>query len=123
MGNCCPRAAPEDAILLRGVALVDSSGGGANPASPSTAPAATEPPAAVESVDTVVPSKWDSVGCTPLKRALRNTILVDAAWLAGLARNHDVLPRCQEVPASAVVSLAEMEAWEDQFTVGVLIIS
>ena len=35
-----------------------------------------------------------------------------------------MLPRCQDVPKEALVSLAEMEAWDDNgHTVGALIIS
>jgi hypothetical protein len=63
------------------------------------------------------------IGCTPLKRALQHTVLIDAAWLAALAKSGGVLPRCQDVPEEAKVSLSEMEAWDDEFTVGVLVIS
>ena len=65
-------------------------------------------------------SKWDE----RLKRALENTAMIDAAYLAGLADKAGVLPRCQDVPKEALVSLAEMEAWGGNgFTVGALIIS
>ena len=49
--------------------------------------------------------------------------MVDAAWLADLADKGGVVPRCQDVPEEAKVSLAEMEAWDDAYTVGALIIS
>ena len=68
-------------------------------------------------------SKWDEIGCTSLKRALLDTTLVDAAWLADLADAGGILPRCQDVPEAAKVSLAEMEAWGWPGTVGVLVIS
>ena len=69
-------------------------------------------------------SKWDEMGCSSLKRALLDTTLVDAAWLADLADAGGILPRCQDVPEAAKVSLAEMEAWGyASFTVGVLVIS
>ena len=68
-------------------------------------------------------SKWDKIGATSLKKALVNTVMVDAEWLAELADRGGILPRCQDVPAKAKVSLSEMEAWDDQYTVGVLVIS
>ena len=50
--------------------------------------------------------------------------MVDAGWLADLADRGGVLPRCQDIPAEAFVSLEEMEAWDkDEWTLGVLIIS
>ena len=57
------------------------------------------------------PSKWDETkyNGSALKRALADTILVDAAWLAQLADKGGVLPRCQEVPTDFVVTLEEME--------------
>ena len=50
-------------------------------------------------------------------------MLIDAAWLAALAKSGGVLPRCQDVPEEAKVSLSQMEAWDDMYTVGVLVIS
>ena len=55
-----------------------------------------------------------------LKRALADTVLVDAAWLARLADAGDILPRCQDLPEGARVTLEEMEQWKDHYTVGVL---
>ena len=74
------------------------------------------------------PSYWDEVGqrkpnASALKRALADTVLVDAAWLARLADEGGVLPRCQDLPPGARVTLEEMEKWKDGFTVGVLVIS
>ena len=74
------------------------------------------------------PSYWDEVGpnnpnASALKAALADTVLVDAAWLAQLADAGGVLPRCQDLPEGARVTLEEMEMWEDKFTVGVLVIS
>ena len=46
-----------------------------------------------------------------LKRALADTVLVDAAWLARLADAGDILPRCQDLPEGARVTLEEMERW------------
>ena len=68
-------------------------------------------------------TKWDRLGASSLKTALLNTDLIDAEWLAGLADSGGILPRCQQVPLTAKVSLAEMEAWNSEYTVGVLIIS
>ena len=74
------------------------------------------------------PSYWDEVGtdkpnASALKAALADTVLVDAAWLAQLADAGGVLPRCQDLPEGARVTLEEMEKWTDMFTVGVLVIS
>jgi len=73
-------------------------------------------------------SYWDEVGdgkpnASALKRALADTVLVDAAWLAQLADAGDILPRCQDLPEGARVTLEEMEQWTHEFTVGVLVIS
>ena len=74
-------------------------------------------------------SYWDEVGygkpnASGLKRALADTVLVDAAWLAQLADAGDILPRCQDLPEGARVTLEEMEQWNDGgYTVGVLVIS
>jgi hypothetical protein len=70
-------------------------------------------------------SLWDTIGAGDLKQALLDTVLVDAAWLAALADNGEVLPRCQAVPDAARVTLEEMEAWSDDKseTVGVLVVS
>ena len=109
--------------------------GGVLPAAASSAQEAAPTPAAdkaqepqltgIESVDTTMlpKSKWDEIGCTPLKRALQHTVLIDAAWLAALAKSGGVLPRCQDVPEEAKVSLSQIEAWDAVFTVGVLVIS
>ena len=75
------------------------------------------------------PSYWDEVGpdapnATALKAALADTVLVDAAWLARLADAGDILPRCQDLPEGARVTLEEMEQWTDfGATLGVLVIS
>ena len=58
-----------------------------------------------------------------LKRALADTVLVDAAWLARLADEGGILPRCQDLPPGARVTLEEMEKWKDSSTLGVLVIS
>ena len=73
-------------------------------------------------------SYWDGVGpgkpnASALKRALADTVLVDAAWLAQLADAGGVLPRCQDLPEGARVTLEEMEMWTHKYTVGVLVIS
>ena len=74
--------------------------------------------------------KWDAVGATALnatalKVALRDTTLVDAAWLVELAAMEGgIVPRCQDVPKHAKVSLKEMEKWPGHPpSVGVLVIS
>jgi hypothetical protein len=74
------------------------------------------------------PSYWDEVGArkpnaSALKAALADTVLVDAAWLARLAKKRGVLPRCQDLPPGARVTLEEMEKWTEGWTVGVLVIS
>ena len=74
------------------------------------------------------PSYWDEVGpyspnASALKAALADTVLVDAAWLARLADEGGVLPRCQDLPPGARVTLEEMEKWRDIHTLGVLVIS
>ena len=77
----------------------------------------------------VLTSYWDEVGrekpnASALKRALVDTVLVDAAWLAQLADEGGVLPRCQDLPPGARVRLEEMEEWQylDK-TLAVLVIS
>ena len=74
------------------------------------------------------PSYWDEVGngkpnASALKAALADTVLVDAAWLARLADEGGILPRCQDLPPGARVTLEEMEKWTCNFTVGVVVIS
>ena len=74
------------------------------------------------------PSYWDEVGpdkpnASALKAALADTVLVDAAWLARLADKGGILPRCQDLPPGARVTLKEMEKWKDNDTLGVLVIS
>ena len=76
------------------------------------------------------PSYWDEVGpdkpnASALKAALADTVLVDAAWLARLADEGGILPRCQDLPPGARVTLEEMEKWRDPTgdTLGVLVIS
>ena len=76
------------------------------------------------------PSYWDEVGpekpnASALKAALADTVLVDAAWLVRLAKKRGVLPRCQDLPPGARVTLEEMEKWRDPSgsTLGVLVIS
>ena len=76
------------------------------------------------------PSYWDEVGpdkpnASALKAALADTVLVDAAWLARLADEGGILPRCQDLPPGARVTLEEMEKWRDNAwgTLGVLVIS
>ena len=86
-------------------------------------PPANPTPVILQDLSLEPNSKWDKMGASSLKKALLNTDLVDAGWLADLADRGGILPRNQEVPAEAKVSLAEMEAWGDNWTVGVLIIS
>ena len=74
-------------------------------------------------------SYWDEVGtnkpnASALKAALADTVLVDAAWLAQLADEGGVLPRCQDLPPGARVRLEEMEEWQYlDMTLAVLVIS
>ena len=90
---------------------------------------AREAEAIAEEVD--APSKapdkqqWDKLGCSALKAALKNTVLPDAAYLAQLADEGGILPRNQDLPPGARVTLEDMEKWEwySTNTVGALIIS
>lgn len=60
-------------------------------------------------------SGWEQYAATPLKEALANVTLVDARWLASLAESEDSrLPRAQDVPAAARVSLVHTKRWGDQ---------
>ena len=73
------------------------------------------------------PSYWDEVGpgrpnASALKAALADTVLVDAAWLVRLAKKRGILPRCQDLPPGARVTLKQMEKWKSA-TLGVLVIS
>ena len=70
-------------------------------------------------------SKWDApaLDASVLKRALPDTKLVDAAYFVDLAEQGKIVPRCQDVPPDAVVTLAEMEAWDDPHSVAVLVLS
>ena len=75
------------------------------------------------------PSYWDEVGpekpnASALKAALADTVLVDAAWLVRLAKKRGILPRCQDLPPGARVTLEEMEKWHGYGrTLGVVVIS
>ena len=71
------------------------------------------------------PSYWDMPNASALKAALADTVLVDAAWLARLADEGGILPRCQDLPPGARVTLEEMEKWRSPATstLGVLVIS
>ena len=58
------------------------------------------------------------------------TVLVDALWLWQLAEEGGVLPRLQDLPPGARVTLADLEKWpkdiaggDNDYTVGALIIS
>ena len=66
-------------------------------------------------------TRWDRLGASVLKLALADTKLVDAAWLAALADAGGVLPRCQDLPAEAVVTYEEMA--KGGYDVAVLVIS
>ena len=78
------------------------------------------PPSGLQS-----PSKWDepALDASRLKQALADTKLVDAAYFVDLAEQGKIVPRCQDVPPDAVVTLAEMEAWDDPHSVAVLVLS
>ena len=64
--------------------------------------------------------KWNA---SVLKRSLSDTKLVDAAWLSALADACGVLPRCQDIPAEAVVTPEEMEKAARYGMLPVLVIS
>ena len=72
-----------------------------------------------------IPSKWDepALNASALKQALAHTKLVDAAYFVDLAEQGKIVPRCQDVPPDAVVTLAEMEAWDDLHSIAVLVVS
>ena len=65
------------------------------------------------------PSKWDTpfefcgttvnLNASACKQALRYTKFLNADYLAQLADDGQPVPRCQDVPAWAVVTLQEME--------------
>eukprot|EP00966_Prymnesium_polylepis_P228084 5277882-Prymnesium_polylepis.1 len=59
----------------------------------------------------------------PLREALKDTTLVDAAWLSALAKRGGIIPRCQDVPKKAKVTLNDMQEWSDYFTLPLLVIS
>ena len=59
-------------------------------------------------------TRWDALNASACKQALRYTKFLDAAYLAQLADEGQPVPRCQDVPAWAVVTLEEME--ESAFT-------
>ena len=80
------------------------------------------------------PSKWDTpfendyrqtvdLGAAALKQALPDTKLVDAAWLAAVADKGGLLPRCQDLPAEAVVTLEDMEKGDFYGLLAALVIS
>ena len=54
-------------------------------------------------------TRWDKLNASACKQALRYTKFLDAAYLAQLADEGQPVPRCQDVPAWAVVTLQEME--------------
>jgi len=70
-------------------------------------------------------TRWDELGASACKQALRYTKFLDAAYLAQLADEGQPVPRCQDVPAWAVVTLQEMdESWfNDVGLLSALIIS
>ena len=57
-------------------------------------------------------TRWDKLNASACKQALRYTKFLDAAYLAQLADDGQPVPRCQDVPAWAVVTLQEMEESE-----------
>jgi hypothetical protein len=80
------------------------------------------------------PSKWDTpfendyrqtvdLGAAALKQALPDTKLVDAAWLAAVADKGGLLPRCQDLPAEAVVTLEDLEKGDFYGLLAALVIS
>ena len=89
---------------------------------------------------TIVPdfTSWNgAIDASALRHALLDTTPVDAEWLAHLADSGGVVPRCQEVPNEAKVTLEQMAPWgqlerdpesmeelgEMKSAVGVLVIS
>lgn len=74
-------------------------------------------------VNSAQTSKWDMLGATSLKNAFAQCDLIDAAWLVTLADKGETVPRNQDVPRDAIVSLKEMEAWDDPYTLGVIVVS
>ena len=67
-------------------------------------------------------TRWDELGASACKQALRYTKFLDADYLAQLADDGQPVPRCQDVPAWAVATLQEMEESE-LFGLSALIIS
>ena len=55
-------------------------------------------------------SMWAMFGGTELEPLLAYTTLIDAKWLLELAESGGVLPAWQNVPAVAIVSLADLRA-------------
>ena len=69
-------------------------------------------------------TRWDELGASACKQALRYTKFLDAAYLAQLADEGQPVPRCQDVPAWAFVTLQEMEeSGFDDWMLSALIIS
>ena len=136
------RAAAEQAVAGRAAAEVAAAAEAAaataaveqaaeeSPPLPAQQQAEPEKEAELAALRDLAASYWDEVGeekpnASALKRALADTVLVDAAWLARLADAGDILPRCQDLPEGARVTLDEMEQWKDKYfgTLGVLVIS
>lgn len=59
----------------------------------------------------------------PLLKALNNTTIIDAAWLVDMAEKGGVLPRCQDVPQKAKVSLGRVRRWCDPDTLPLVVVS
>ena len=68
-------------------------------------------------------SKWDSLGATTLKQAFASCDMIDARWLVSLAKTGGRVPRNQDIPPEAIVNLEEMEAWDDPYSLGALVVS
>ena len=70
-------------------------------------------------------SKWDGprFNGSALKKALQDTVLIDAEWLADLADVGGVVPRCQDLPVEAKVTLPQLEAWKFFDDIGAVILS
>ena len=71
--------------------------------------------------------RWNAEDCKggDLEKLLESTVLIDAQYLLSLCEAGGVLPRCQDIPAAAKISRANIwrlrHAWEGYFSLPVLL--
>jgi len=71
-------------------------------------------------------SRWKKFGGSVIERLLQTANLIDANYLIDLAREGGVLPRGQDVPISAIITLKNvwrLQRWNEVFSLPVFVLS